>query len=187
MGTPGRTRDQAGLGSLDLAGGLAAQLAHPLDDVVEPVDVGLGQAPAVGVGGQRPVRPRQRARRRVGTALAPPAEPEVLQAEQDEPGEVVVDLGHVDVAPARPRRGPQAGGHPAGPGAGVVVVGHPDVGVLPVAESLQRALGGAQEATGALAVSAARSAVVTTTAQAPSFSRQQSKRRKGSDTMRDAR
>ena len=159
----------------------------PFDDVVEPVDVGLGQAAPVGVRGEGPVGPGQRARRGEGAALAAPAEPEVLQAEEHEPGEVVVDLGHVDVARAHAGPGPQPGRHPPGPGAGVVVVGHVDVGVLAVAEARRRALGRAQDRHGSLAQSAARSAVVITTAQAPSFSRQQSKSRKGSDTMRDAR
>jgi len=88
----GRARDQADLGVLDLTGRLAAELPDAFDDVVQAVDVGFGEATAVGVRGERAVGPGERAARREGATLAARAETEVLERGQDEAAEVVVDL-----------------------------------------------------------------------------------------------
>src|SRR5262245_59176641 len=78
------------LGTVHLTRGFAAQLAHPFDDMVEAVHVGLGEAAPVRVRGKPPVGPGERAALDERAALATGAEAEVLEGEEHEPGEVIV-------------------------------------------------------------------------------------------------
>src|SRR5262249_42130825 len=93
----GARGDQADLGAVDLAGARAAHLARGLGDELEAVDVGFGEIAAAGVDRQLAVRPFDAPARDELAALAPLAEAVVLYAHQDLAGEVLVDLGDVDV------------------------------------------------------------------------------------------
>src|SRR5262249_56609778 len=82
------------------------------------------EAAAVGVRGERPARPGERALLDERAALAAGAEAEVLEGEEHEPGEVIVDLRDVDVVGVETGARPEALGHVRGAAGGKVLVGH---------------------------------------------------------------
>src|SRR6218665_2276083 len=104
--------DHAGAHMLDLAEGLAAQLAHRLQDREHAVHAGVRveQAAAMGVERQGPAGPRVAlGDERAG--LAPTDETHVLQPVQRQVGERIVDHQVIDIgmADARLRKGCPAG------------------------------------------------------------------------------
>ena len=147
------------LASATWRAGLAAQLAHRLDDVVHAEHVRLREQPAVGVDGQAPPS-SMRAVRDERAALAARAEAGLLELLQHLEREAVVDLGEVDVvgpdAGHRERLGARRGEADRRRGRRGCGCRRPGYGC---------AVGDAADAHGRLAAGRApRSAVVTTTA-----------------------
>ena len=136
----GAARDQTHLGALDRARRVAAQRAHALDDVVHAVDVGLGEAAAVGVGRQASALPRERTARRRRAALAALAEAVVLDLHEHAAGEVVVDLRDVDVGRPDAGLGVESLRHLLAAAGGVELVGDVRVREGTEREALRRAL-----------------------------------------------
>ena len=79
--------------------GVAAQLGDRFGDVVEPVDVSLGQVAAVRIDRQPPPGAVCPSATKAG-GLALGAKPVVLELHEHERGERVVQLGDVDVVRA---------------------------------------------------------------------------------------
>ena len=93
----GARHGQAQLDARHLAGRLAADLAHRLDDVAEAVDVGLAEVAAAGVDRQPAVGPLEVAVGDEVVELLRLAEAHLGDGHQHRAGEVLVELGDVDV------------------------------------------------------------------------------------------
>ena len=102
----GARGDQHVLDVGNLVDRCAAQLAHPFGDAVHAVDVRLAQLAAVGVDRQ-PAADLDRAVGDVVLRLTLAAEPQLLQLDQRERGEVVVEDRGLDVGRLQARLRPQ--------------------------------------------------------------------------------
>ena len=171
---------------VDLVGARAADLADALDDVVHAVDVALGQVAAAGVDRQAAAE-LDGAARRERAALALGAEPEVLELQQDGDREAVVELGDVDVGRAEPGPPVQRVGRRLGRQRRDVVAQHDRELDARLRVSARLPWATARISAGGLGASLARSALVTTSAAAPSVSRQKSNSRSGREIIRAAR
>ncbi len=178
-GGRGGRRHEAHLGARNLRRRVAADLADPLDDVVHAVDVALGEVPAAGVDRHAAGRARSPAGGE-GAALALGAEAVVLELQEHGDREAVVELGDVDVGGTEAGPAVQACRPSAGPAASVIDSRSSTGNWIP-GWGLGAGCPGPRRGSsaGGWRRSPARSALVTTTAQAPSVSRQKSKRRSG--------
>ena len=129
-----------------------------------------------------------RAARRERAALALGAEAVVLELQEHGDGEAVVELGDVDVVGSEAGAAVQRCRPTAFAGSGDASRAAATGNSMPGCGSVRRRLGdGADQRRRLAARSRARSVLVTTTAQAPSVSRQKSNSRSGVEIIRAAR
>jgi hypothetical protein len=99
--------------------------------VIESVDVGFGEAPTVGVGGEASAVPGQGAAFDEGASFTPLAETVVFELHEDAAREVIVDLGDIHIAGAEARFAPETIGHLLAGAGRVELVGDVGVGKRP--------------------------------------------------------